>query len=184
MGAAQAKSVPQPVSKRFGKPAHRYRAQPVPIIDIQAPKSGSAESVCLFQDRVEHWNEIAWRRVDDTQYLGGGGLLFQRFACLGDQPCILHRDDCVRGKVLQQRDFLLGERPYLLPINRDRSEQLVILAKRDSEKGAGTSVAHERLRPDALVIRFVFDEVGYRNNAFTPNKSFGHASRCCGHRLR
>ena len=48
------------------------------------------------------------------KYLGGRGLLLQRLARLGDQPRVLHRDDRLRGEVLQQRDLLVGEGPDLL----------------------------------------------------------------------
>ena len=51
------------------------------------------------------------------QHLGGRCLLLQRLARLGHQPRILHRDDRLRGEVLQQRDLLLGERPDLLAID-------------------------------------------------------------------
>jgi hypothetical protein len=34
--------------------------------------------VCLFQDRIEHGDEVAGRGIDDLQYLGGCGLLLQR----------------------------------------------------------------------------------------------------------
>ncbi len=60
----------------------------------------------LIQHRVEHRREVAGRAVDDLQYLGGRGLLLQGLARLGDQPRILHRDDRLRGEILQQRDLL------------------------------------------------------------------------------
>ncbi len=44
---------------------------------------GAAKRVRLFQDRVEHRREIAGRGIDDPQYLGGRGLLRQRFVALG-----------------------------------------------------------------------------------------------------
>jgi hypothetical protein len=33
----------------------------------------------------------------------------------GDQPCVFHRHNSLRGEVLQQRDLLVGERPDLPP---------------------------------------------------------------------
>ena len=56
-------------------------------------------------------------RIDDLQDLGGGGLLLQCLARLGDEPRILDCDDRLRGKVLQQRDLLVGKRPHLLTID-------------------------------------------------------------------
>ena len=78
------------------------------------PKAALAQPHCLFQHRVEHRREIAGRGVDDLQHLGGRGLLLQCLARLGDQPRVLHRDDRLRGEVLQQGDLLVGEWPNLL----------------------------------------------------------------------
>ena len=78
------------------------------------PKRRSHSRMRLFQHRVEHRREVAGRGVDDLQHLGGRGLLLQRLARLGDQPRVLHRDDRLRREILQQRDLLVGERPYLL----------------------------------------------------------------------
>ena len=41
----------------------------------------------------------------------------KRLARLGDEPRVLHRDDRLRGEVLQQRDLLVGERPDLLAVD-------------------------------------------------------------------
>ena len=90
----------------------------------------------LFQHRVEHRREIAGRGVDDLQYLGGRGLLLQRLARLGDQPRVLHRDDRLRGEVLQQRDLLVGKRPHLPAVDDDRAEQACVLAQRNDQDGA------------------------------------------------
>jgi len=65
--------------------------------------------VCLFDNCLKHGSEISGRRIDDAQYLGGSGLPVEPLARLGQQPCILHGDDCLRGKVLQQCDVLVGE---------------------------------------------------------------------------
>src|SRR5215813_1136154 len=54
----------------------------------------------LVEHRVEHRHEIAGRRIYDLQYLGGGGLLLQSLARLGDQPGVLNCDDRLRGEIL------------------------------------------------------------------------------------
>jgi len=79
----------------------------------------AANTQRLFQDRFEHRGEVARRGVDHSQHFGGGGLLLQCFARLGQQPCIFHRDDGLSGKVLQQRDLLVGERTYLLAVDEN-----------------------------------------------------------------
>ena len=71
----------------------------------------------LFEHRIEHRREIAGRRVDDLQHLGGRGLLLQRLAGLGDQPRVLHRDHRLRREILQQRDLLVGKRPDFLAVD-------------------------------------------------------------------
>ena len=68
----------------------------------QRPVLSPAKSVRFLQNGVEHWGEIAKRGIDDLQYLSGRGLLLQRLARLGQEPRILHRDDRLRGKILQQ----------------------------------------------------------------------------------
>src|SRR6516162_3581591 len=93
----------------------------------------------FFEHRVEDWGEVAWRGIDDLEYLGGGGLLFQSLARLGDQPSILHCDHRLRSEVLQQRDLLVGERPHLLAVDQKCPKESCIFAQRYSEGTAGSS---------------------------------------------
>ena len=83
---------------------------------------GPAKAVRLLQHRVEHRRQIAGRAVDDLQHLGGCGLLLQGLARLGQEPRILHCNDCLRGEVLQQHDLLFGERPHLLAVDNHCAE--------------------------------------------------------------
>jgi hypothetical protein len=89
--------------------------------------------------RVEDRGEVAGRRIDDLQYLGGRGLLFQGLARLGQQPRILHRDDCLRREVLQQRDLLFGERPDLGAEDQKHPHQCCVFAQREGETAAGSA---------------------------------------------
>ncbi len=54
------------------------------------------------------------------------------FAQLVEQPCILDGDDGLSGKVLHQRDLLVGEGADLLAVNDDGADQLILLEHRDS----------------------------------------------------
>ena len=54
----------------------------------------------FFQDRIEDRRQVAGRGIDDPEHFGGGGLLFQGLARLGQEPRILHRDDRLRREVL------------------------------------------------------------------------------------
>jgi hypothetical protein len=47
------------------------------------------------------------------------------------QPRILHCDDRLLGKVLQQRDLLISERPYFLAECGNGAEDRTVSAKRD-----------------------------------------------------
>jgi len=100
------------------------------IIKTERTECGPAQCVCLFQYRVEYWRKVAGRAVDDLQYFGGGGLLLQSLARLGDQPRIFHCDDRLRSEVLQQRDLLVGERPHLTAENREDARDVVVFNQR------------------------------------------------------
>ena len=62
--------------------------------------------------------------------MGGCGLLFECLARLGNQARVLHCDHCLRCKVLQQGDLLVGEWPGFLAENGDAAKQDTILAER------------------------------------------------------
>ena len=58
----------------------------------------------------------------DLEHVGGSGLLLERFAQLVEQPCVLDSDNGLSGKILEKLDLLVGERPYLLTINRNGAD--------------------------------------------------------------
>src|SRR5215831_8487092 len=90
----------QNVDERFPMAASGSSAKILTIEGHQRAVSGVAEAVCLLQDCVEHRGEIAGRGIDDLQYLGGGGLLFQCLARLGQESRVFHRNDRLRRKIL------------------------------------------------------------------------------------
>ena len=90
---------------------------------------------CFFEHRVEHRREVAGRRIDDLQHLGRRGLLLQRLARLGQEPCVLHRDDRLRREVLQQCYLLLGKWPHFLSVGSNVPEQRFAFPQRDKQKG-------------------------------------------------
>src|SRR5262249_18672487 len=75
----------------------------------------------------EHRLEIETRAANDLEYVGGGGLLLQRFAELVEQPRILDGNDGLVGEILNQVDLLVGERADLLAVDSDRAHQRVVL---------------------------------------------------------
>jgi hypothetical protein len=97
---------------------------------------GAAKEVRLFEHRVEHRREVARRRVDHLQYVGGCGLLLQGLARLSQKPRILHRDDRLRREILQQRKLLIGERTNFLSKHDDCAQQNAVLAQCRGNDGA------------------------------------------------
>src|SRR6516225_6011854 len=91
----------QPAGERLRYAMTRDSAEVLAVVKKQASEFGPAEGVRLFKYRIKHRGKIAGRGVDDLQYLGGCGLLFQCLARLGDQPRVLHCDDRLCGEVLQ-----------------------------------------------------------------------------------
>jgi len=70
----------------------------------------------LFQDHVEHRGEIAGRGIDDTQHLGGRGLLLQGLAQvavesfqLAEEAHVLKGDGGLVGEGLDEIDLGGGE---------------------------------------------------------------------------
>ena len=106
----------EPLCKFLGYTMGGDRVKTLAVAENQTP-SAPRKRVRLFEHRVEHRYEVAGRGIDDLQDLGGGGLLLQGFARLGDEPRILHRDDRLRREILQQRDLLVGERADLLAVD-------------------------------------------------------------------
>jgi hypothetical protein len=59
------------------------RIEKLAIICPQNSKRGLTEPYGPFENCIEHRREIAWRGVDDLQYLGGRGLSGQRCVPFG-----------------------------------------------------------------------------------------------------
>ena len=113
---------------------------PCPNMKGRVGKGGFAEPQCFFEHRVEHRREVTGRGIDDLQHFGGHDLLFQSLARLGQKPRIFHRDDRLRGKVLKERDLLVGERPHVAPMGSDVAEQSLILAQWHHKRGTSNRV--------------------------------------------
>ena len=56
------------------------------------------------------------------------------FAQLVEQAGVLDGDDGLVGEILDQLDLLVGEGTDLLPVNRERPDQVVFLEHRHDEK--------------------------------------------------
>src|SRR5215471_14440620 len=93
----------------------------------------------LSQYSVEDRREVAGRGVDDAEDFGGRGLLLQGLTRLGDEARVLHRDNGLRRKVLQQRDLLVGKRLRMPAVNRQRAHKNVVLPQRNRQQAAAAS---------------------------------------------
>jgi len=80
---------------------------------------------------------IGGRAADDLEHVAGRGLVFERFFEIAraglqfaEQPRILHRNDRLHRKVLQERDLFFREWPHLAAGAGDHAEQRPVLAQR------------------------------------------------------
>jgi hypothetical protein len=120
-------------------------------------------------DRVEGRLDIGRRAGNDPQYLGCRGLALQCLACLGDQPRVLHRDDRLRGKVLQQCDLFVGERPHLFAANDDYAKENIFLAERDVEQTSITTDIYELSKMRGRAIFVGVQKIGALNDVLAPH---------------
>ena len=102
-------SPPQHFSEGFRRPALCDRAEVFAVVEFQAGIGDTAETVRLFEDRVENGREITGRRIDNPQHFGSGGLLFEGLARLGDKPRILDRDYRLISEGARQLNLLIGK---------------------------------------------------------------------------
>ena len=79
----------------------------MPIVGPEGPRRGIAKPYCLVNHRFEYRHEIAGRGIYDLEDLRCGGLLLECLTRLREQPRVSHRNDRLRGKILQERDLFM-----------------------------------------------------------------------------
>src|ERR1051325_7149165 len=137
--------------------SYRGTVEALAVICSEFPECGAAQAQCLLQHRVEYRCEIARRRIDDAQNLGGRGLLLQSFVQLllallafgdvadrADQPRrpalrVAHR----HGVVLDPAVFAVAEADTVLA-----KEALRLALQRGAQRGP---VGGEIIRMNARV---------------------------------
>ena len=128
---------------------HRDGPKPPALAKPHDPELCLADARGVLQHGLEHRLQLARRTADDVENLGGRGLLLQRLAQLVEEPGVLDGDDRLGGEVLDQLDLLVGKRTYLLAIDVDRADQLVLLEHGDDEESADSAPFrpsdHERI---------------------------------------
>src|SRR5215467_12417961 len=91
---------------------------------------GGTQSGGALRNGVEYRLYVGGRTCDHPQDLARRRLLLQRLGQvliasleLLEQPHVLDGDDGLVGEGLEQRDLLVGERPYLISVDCDDTEQ-------------------------------------------------------------
>ena len=95
----------------------------------------AAKPAGRFDHCVQHRLHIGGRAADDVEHVAGRGLVFERFfevtragLQFAEQPRVLHRDDRLRRKVLQQRYVLVAEGTDFLAVNVDAPPERAFFA--------------------------------------------------------
>src|SRR5262249_38093212 len=96
---------------------------------------GATKAASRFNERLQHRLEVESGAADDLEYVGGGGLLLQRFAqflrALAQflqKARIFDGDDGLIGEVRDQFDLFVRERADFLAEHIDCADQLIVLA--------------------------------------------------------
>jgi len=114
--------LPQPIGKSSVRDRGRYRAIFLTIIDIQLPNAAPHSLCAFFQYHLEHRSEVAGRRIDYLQDLGGRGLLVERLAPFGDQRAFSIAITACAAKFWSSAICLSVKRAHLLT-NKSRSRR-------------------------------------------------------------
>jgi hypothetical protein len=112
-----------------GDDVHRFAAETVHPAGIR-----DRERLSAPDDRVEDRLDVGRRARDHAQDLAGRRLLLEGLGevgvlglQLGEQARVLDGDGRLVGEGLHQRDLSVAERPDLVPVDDDDSQELVRL---------------------------------------------------------
>src|SRR5262245_24175548 len=109
------------------------RAHGIILDPKQHAKVGVANAHRFFQHRLEYWGQLARRRANDLEHVGGRGLLLQGFTQFVEQPRVLDSDDRLIGEGLGEFDLLIGERFKYRSGEHKRADRSTISQQRDAE---------------------------------------------------
>src|SRR5215813_10812719 len=143
---------PPQLFKCRGGVVHGGHAHLIAVVEHQVPELGVANAHRILQHGLEHRFQFTGRTGDDSQNLRGRGLPFQRFGKIGralaqfvQQPGVLDGDDGLRGEILDQIYLLIVEGSDLLPIDSDRTNQVILLEHRHDQKRPSSGNLGNRL---------------------------------------
>src|SRR5262245_54923657 len=116
----------------------RARIKCVIFAQIERAELGSAYLGRIREYGLEDRFELARRRADDLEHVGGGGLLLQRLAQLAEQPRVLDGDNGLRCEILHQFNLLFRKREHLPAIDDDQADMLAFPEHRNEQQGTYT----------------------------------------------
>jgi hypothetical protein len=103
------------------RPVHGNHAIAAFLRSKHRSELGLADAYRVRQHGLKHGLQLAGRRTDDLQHLGGRRLLLQRLgeiiralAQFIEQPRVLDGDDGLSGEVFDQLNLLVGKGANLL----------------------------------------------------------------------
>ena len=145
----------------------------------QAAELGVADAGGILQHGVEHRLQLTGRAGDDLEHLvvavccSSDSEIVGALAQFVEQPRVLDGDHRLGGEVRDELDLLVGERSYLLAINPDRADQLIVFEHRHGKKRSKSAEAdgcHKN--------RFAFDVGWFRLDIDNINRlsRFNHAA--------
>ncbi len=122
-------------SKRIGwrRIVHRCSAERAILVEEQITEAGTTDLGGLLQQALENRLKLARRGADDSQYVGRGGLLFQRLPQFTEQPRVLDGDNGLRGEIHKEIYLLAGKGSDFLTVNYDGADEFVVLQHRYQE---------------------------------------------------
>src|SRR6516164_6717514 len=113
------------------------------FIQIESTKLGPTDAHRVLQHGLEYWFQLARRRTDNFQHLGGRGLLLQRLGEVGsalaqfvEQARVLDGDNGLGGEILHQRNLFVGEPSNLLAVNGEGADQNIVLEHWNANRGS------------------------------------------------
>src|SRR5262249_25313137 len=95
--------------------------------------AGYRSHVCVaqtnrrFDQCIQNRLQIEGRAANDFKHISSSGLLLQGLPQFVEQAGVLDRNDRLGGKILNQLDLLIGERAYLLTVDGDYADEVVLL---------------------------------------------------------
>src|SRR5262249_15688034 len=105
------------------------------------------------------------------EYFSGCGLLLQRLAGLSDEPRVFHRDDRLRGKVLEKPYLLFRKWPDLIAVHYERAENDSVLLQRNRQPSTNASkvdphppVRHPAVHDGFAHVRYMNDRLAAHNS--------------------